>query len=34
MAGVSRDRAVELLTDAIKNAHAGDLVEIHYELFP
>jgi hypothetical protein len=34
MPAVSRDRAVELLTDAVKSAQADDLVEIHYELFP
>jgi hypothetical protein len=34
MSAVSRDRAVELLTEAVKSAHVDDLVEIHYELFP
>jgi hypothetical protein len=34
MPAVTRDRAVELLTEAVKSAHADDLVEIHYELFP
>jgi hypothetical protein len=34
MPAVSRERAVELLTEAVKRAPADDLVEISYELFP
>jgi hypothetical protein len=34
MPAVSRDRAVELLIEAARSAHADDLVEIHNELFP
>src|SRR5713101_7530094 len=34
MPAVSRERAVELLTEAVRHAPADDLVEIAYELFP